>query len=106
MTWDGPQRRNTPRISITLDLLLLREKGRGINARTLDLGPGGMRVAAERPLAIDEVVRFGLSAPSGPHIDGRARVLRMQGHNEYALRFEQLDERERELLTEAVGETA
>jgi c-di-GMP-binding flagellar brake protein YcgR len=105
MTWDGHQRRTTPRIQITLDLMLLREKGRGINARTLDLGPGGMKVSSERPLAIDEVVRFDLSSPGGEHIDGRARVLRMQGPNQYALRFEELDEHEKQLLTKAVGIT-
>ena len=105
MTWNGNQRRTTPRIQITLDLMLLREKGRGINARTLDLGPGGMKVASDRPLATDEVVRFDLSSPTGEHIEGQARVLRMQGPNQYALRFEQLDEHEKLLLTRAVGVT-
>jgi c-di-GMP-binding flagellar brake protein YcgR len=99
------QRRASPRIAVTLDLLLLRGKGGRVAARTLDIGAGGMCVTTDRPLGVDEVLRFDLSLRER-HLDGQARVLRMQGHNVYALRFEELDETDRRLLTEVVGQTA
>ena len=46
-----------------------------------------MRVATKRPLAADETLRFELQG-----IDGRARVLRQQTHDTYAIRFEMLAE--------------
>lgn len=94
-------RRATPRVAITLDLMLLRSKGKEVSGRTIDLSAGGMRVATDRPLAVDEVLRFdmGLDGTQRRQLDGRARVLRMQGPNVYALRFEDLDETDRLLLT-------
>lgn len=105
MSANGPQRRATPRIAVTIDLVLLRKNGGRIAGRTLDLGPGGMRIATDRPLSVDEVVRVDL--PVERHnAHGRARVLRMQGPNVYALRFEDLDETDRRLLSAVVGQTA
>ena len=46
-----------------------------------------MRVSSKRPLAADETLRFELQG-----IDGRARVLRQQSHDTYAVRFEMLGE--------------
>ena len=105
MTPKAPQRRGAPRIAITLDLLLLRKHGGRIAGRTLDVGAGGMRIATDRPLSVDEVVRFDLPVER-QNAHGRARVLRMQGPNVYALRFEELDETDRRLLTQVVGQTA
>jgi PilZ domain len=65
---------------------LHRRSGSPITARTVDLGPGGMCVASKRPLSPDEVLNFEL----GPQISGRARVLRQQGWERYAVRFEAL----------------
>ena len=101
----SPQRRATPRASLALDLMLLRARGNRILGRTVDVGAGGMRVTTDRPLTIDEVLEFDLDL-ADRHMDGRARVLRMQGHNQYALRFEDLDEHDRALLTAVVGRTA
>ena len=105
MTTKVPQRRATPRVSITLDLLLLRAKGKRIAGRTVDVGAGGMCVTTERPLTIDEVLECDLPLENR-HVHGRARVLRMQGHNVYALRFEELDEQDRQLLTMVAARTA
>jgi c-di-GMP-binding flagellar brake protein YcgR len=105
MTSKVPQRRATPRMSIALDLLLLRARGNRIAGRTVDLGAGGMRVTTDRPLTVDEVLEFGLDLDDH-HLDGRARVLRMQDHETYALRFEDLDEQDRRLLTQVLGQTA
>lgn len=103
--WTGPQRRTAPRVAVTLDLLLLRRRGNRISGKTLDLGSGGMCVATDRPLSVDEVLKFDI--PLGEtHVAGGARVLRMQGHNVYALRFEELDDADRRLLTEAVFATS
>jgi hypothetical protein len=72
---------------------LHRRTGSPVEGRTVDLGPGGMRVCTSRPLAPDEELRFELEG-----IDGRARVLRQQSHDMYAIRFEQLGEPAREQL--------
>jgi hypothetical protein len=45
-----------------------------------------MCVASKRPLSPDEVLNFRL----GLQISGRARVLRQQGWERYAVRFEAL----------------
>ena len=64
-----------------------------IEANTMDIGPGGMRVHTNRPLAIDELLEFEL--PERARISGRARVLREQAYRVYALRFEKLGEQAR-----------
>ena len=70
-----PERRRSPRAQVAIDL-----------------GPGGMCVSCPRPLAADEVLRFDLPLSGEEHLDGRARVLRQEGRDRYALRFEQLVE--------------
>ena len=79
------ERRQAPREAKVFPCTLRRSKGRAIECETIDLGPGGMAVASDRPLATDEVVMFDL-----PAVRGRARVLREQGYHVYALRFEAL----------------
>ena len=71
-----------------MECTLHRRSGSPIPARTVDLGPGGMCVATQRPLTPDEVLSFELS----PQISGQARVLRPQGFSRYAVRFESLGE--------------
>jgi hypothetical protein len=83
-------RRRTPRAKLTLDCTLKRRTGSEIHARTIDVGPGGMCISCTRPLAADEVLRFDLPLRDDVRLDGRARVLRQEGFNRYALRFEQL----------------
>jgi hypothetical protein len=68
-----------------------------IEARTLDLGPGGMRITTNRPLAIDEVLEFEL--PERSRLSGRARVLREHGYRIYGVRFEKLGDEARAELT-------
>jgi hypothetical protein len=69
-----------------MECTLHRRSGSPIPARTVDVGPGGMCVATQRPLTPDEVVSFELS----PQLSGRARVLRQQGYSRYSVRFEAL----------------
>jgi hypothetical protein len=80
-----------PRAQIALPCTLRRRTGSPIPAQTLRLGPRGMQVTSPRPLALDETVEFDL-----PNLDmrvsGRARVLRQERGNVYALRFEGLPE--------------
>src|SRR5215207_8935631 len=82
------ERRRSPRVPVEMECTLHRRSGSPIAARTVDLGPGGMCVATTRPLSPDEVLNFELS----PQISGRARVLRQQGYERYAVRFESLAE--------------
>ena len=93
-----PERRRTPRADVDLPCLLRRRTGSPIDARTVNLCPGGMCVATRRPLATDEVLAFALSVGDADHVDGRARVLRQEGHDAYALRIERLPEPARERL--------
>jgi hypothetical protein len=89
------ERRVMPRTAIAVPCRLGRRSGSAISAQTVNLGPGGMRVTSERPLAPDEVLRFDLPDQA---VDGRCRVLRQDGHRTYALRFEALPEPARERL--------
>jgi hypothetical protein len=92
------ERRMTPRADVALPCVLRRRSGSAIDARTVDLGAGGMRIATARPLATDEVLEFGLVLSGAERVDGRARVLRHEGHGAYAMRFEELVEPARERL--------
>ena len=85
------ERRRSPRVPVEMACTLHRRSGSAIAARTVDLGPGGMCVMCKRPLAADEVLRFELA----PGLHGRVRVLRQQGFEAYAVRFEGLGESER-----------
>ena len=52
----------TPRADVALPCVLRRRSGSAIDARTVNLGAGGMRIATARPLATDEVLEFDLRA--------------------------------------------
>ena len=92
-------RRDTGRVEMSVECMLRRRAGTPIACETVDVGTGGMSVSSERPLAADEVVSFDLAAIE---LSGRARVLRQQGHQVYALRFEQLPDAAREGLKQLV----
>ncbi len=83
---------------------LSRRFGSPVEGRTVDVGPGGMCVATERPLTTDEVLEFELPPPAGPGVRGRARVLRQQGYGVYALRFERLSDDAKAALVRLAGE--
>jgi hypothetical protein len=78
---------------MVLECHLSRRTGKVVEARTQDLGPGGMRIVTTRPLATDEVLDFEML--ERPALLGRVRVLRETGHYMYALRFERLSEEAR-----------
>jgi hypothetical protein len=82
-------RRAAPRAVIELPVALVRPHGNAVPSRTVDVGPGGMRVRCDRPLHIDELLAFDLDCP-GAQVSGRARVLREHVGSTYALRFEWL----------------
>jgi PilZ domain len=84
------ERRGTRRTELALECVLRRRTGSAITVRTVDVGPGGMCVTTQRPLAIDEVLDFDLPLAGSEHVDGRARVVRQERHDRYALRFEGL----------------
>jgi hypothetical protein len=98
-----PERRMTPRADVALPCVLRRRTGSAIDARTVNLGAGGMCIATPRPLATDEVLDFDLLLSGADRVDGRARVLRQEGHDAYALRFERLLEPDRERLLQALA---
>jgi hypothetical protein len=75
--------------SLSLRCTLTRGTGSPIHARTIELGPTGMRVATDRPLAVDEAVVFELPY-DGVCISGHARVVCQDRPDVYAVRFEAL----------------
>ena len=95
-------RRAAPRAAIELPVTLARRHGNPILSRTLDVGPGGMRVCSDRPLGIDEVLTFDLDC-AGARVGGRARVLREHVGRTYALRFEALPDQARDALLRLTG---
>ncbi len=86
-------RRRSWRTEIALECLLHRRTGKTIEAQTLDLGPGGMRVKTNRPMAVDETFDFEL--PERARINGRARVVNERGYRVYGLRFDKLGDEAR-----------
>jgi hypothetical protein len=103
----GPERRQAPRTRLSLELTLSRGRGGPIRARTLDICPGGMRIATERPLGIDELLSFRLPfGEEGTLVDGRARVLREHHSSVYALRFEQIADEAAARLSDVVSSGA
>src|SRR3954452_8933887 len=82
--------RCSPRATVSLGVTLARTKGTPLATRTVDVGVGGMRVSADRPLTIDERLNFDLVLAGGSHVNGRARVLREERRSVYALCFEGL----------------
>ena len=87
------ERRRTWRTEISLQCTLHRRTGKMIEAQTLDLGPGGMRVKTNRPLAVDETFDFELHDRA--RINGRARVVDERGNRVYGLRFDKLGDEAR-----------
>jgi hypothetical protein len=96
------ERRAAPRFPLAVECVLRRGKGAPITARTVDVGPGGMSVTSERPLATDEVLHFDLPLGDG-EVGGDARVLRERAYHVYALRFEALPEPARARLAALDG---
>ncbi|HEX6023202.1 MAG TPA: PilZ domain-containing protein [Solirubrobacter sp.] len=94
-------RRRSWRTELSVVCHLSRRTGKVIEARTLDIGPGGMRIHSDRPLAPDELLEFEL--PEHARVNGRARVLREQGYRIYALRFEKLGDEARSEISVLAG---
>jgi len=80
-----------PKTGVVMPCTLRRTVGSPIPAQTVEIGPRGMRVRSQRPMSLDETVGFELP-DLGMRIGGRARVLRVERANVYALRFEGLPE--------------
>jgi hypothetical protein len=80
-----------PKAGVAMSCTLRRTVGSPIPAQTLEVGPRGMQVRSQRPMSLDETVAFDLP-DLGMRVCGRARVLRVERANVYALRFEGLPE--------------
>ena len=97
-------RRRSWRTGLALECLLHRHTGKTIEAQTVDLGPGGMRVKTDRPLAVDETFDFEL--PDRARINGRARVVDHRGYRVYGLRFDTLGDEARAEIALVAKEAA
>ncbi len=99
-----PERRAERRAPVRLALKLIRRRGSPVNASTIDLGVHGARIAAPRPLSIDELLAFELSLgeSDGP-VSGRASVMREHAGGVYVLRFNQLSGSGEETLSRFVS---
>jgi hypothetical protein len=87
---DRPDARQAARVPLACEVTLMRRRGNPVTGRTEDLATGGARVIVDRPLAVDEELLFDLVTSAG-HVDGRARVVRQQRPDCYALRFVELE---------------
>jgi hypothetical protein len=85
----NPMPPHVARRAVSLDCTLARGAGSPIRARTIDLGSTGMRIATERPLALDETVSFDLLC-GDVRIRGHARVVCQERPDIYGVRFEAL----------------
>lgn len=86
------EQRASPRVPVALEVSLGRKVGNDVHAATCDLSTSGACITCRRPLRVDEEVRFDLELPSGDHLGGKARILRQQRHDTYALRFEHMSQ--------------
>ena len=101
----GPSPTPIARDRVSLDCTLTRDAGSPILARAIAAGPTGMRVATERPLALDETVSFDL--PCGDRrIRGHARVVCQERPDIYAVRFGPLTPPMERCLRDIVAELA
>jgi hypothetical protein len=91
------------RDGVSLRCTLARDAGSPIPARAIAVGPTGMRVATERPLALDETVSFDL--PCGDlRVRGHARVVCQERPDVYAMRFGPLPPPMERCLQDVVAE--
>jgi hypothetical protein len=99
----GPSPPIAQREPVSLRCTLTRDAGSPIRARAIAVGPTGMRVATERPLALDETVSFDL--PCGDRrIRGHARVVCQERPDVYAVRFGPLSPPMERCLRDVVAE--
>ncbi len=86
------QRRSTPRVPIRIGMVISTQDGPGmitIAARSLDIGPGGMRIETLRELPAGKPV-VALTLPDGTELIAQAEVLGVDGDDngyEYRLSF-------------------
>jgi hypothetical protein len=100
---DGvPRASRPPPRGVSLGCILTRGAGSPIRARTVDLGPTGMRVVTERPLAVDETVAFDLLC-GDVCVRGHARVVCQERPDVYAVRFRPLAPPMARCLQDVVG---
>src|SRR4051794_32108099 len=105
---DATERRGrvSPRAPLACPVTLWRTHGAPVTGSSVDVSRTGARLRVERPLAIDETLRFHLSLDAVHAVDGWARVLRQDQHDTYALRFEDLGGPAADELARAVAAAA
>jgi hypothetical protein len=83
-------RRQAPRVRMSLPCTLRGQASSPVWAETIDVGAAGMRVRAARPLRAGDVVDFDLAETEESHVTGRARVTRHGSPRVYGLQFQEL----------------
>lgn len=86
------ERRQTARMRMELEITLSRAKGGPVSAKTIDIGPGGLRISSRRPLRVDECleVSLPLADGGGGPVSATIRVMREEPLHVYGVRFEHL----------------
>jgi hypothetical protein len=85
---------------------LWRTHGAPVTGSSVDVSRTGARLRVQRPLAIDETLRFHLALDASRTVDGWARVMRQDQHDTYALRFEEIGGPAADELARAVDAAA
>jgi PilZ domain len=99
------EHRATPRAEVQLPVTLARPNGRPVEARTKNVGVGGMCVITPRPLAVGEELRFELALDGEGTLAGLAHVCREHPPGSmYAVRFDDVDSRAAEVLARLTGQ--
>jgi c-di-GMP-binding flagellar brake protein YcgR len=77
------QRREYVRASLNLKLLIGKDEDDEIEARTINIGGGGVRFFSSEKLEVNEIFKFSLFMPDGRIVKGLSKVLYtlIQGRN-------------------------
>jgi hypothetical protein len=99
------QRRDFVRVDTPHTVMVESQEDGKRRVHTLDLSGGGMLLADDETLAVDETIRFAISVVTNElPIEGIARVVRIREDGKRALMFEQIAEDDRQRLIRFVFE--
>jgi PilZ domain len=99
------QRRDFVRVHTPHPVTVESADDRRRRVHTVDLSGGGMLLADEETLDVDQTIRFAISIVTTElPIEGIARVVRIREDGKRALMFEQIDEHDRQRLIRFVFE--
>jgi hypothetical protein len=99
------QRRQFVRIETTTSVVVTREDGIKETAHTLNLSGAGLLLAGVAGLQMDDLVKLDIDVgEEEPDVHARGRVVRIPNEGQFGVRFEMIEEGDRERLIHFVFE--